>query len=619
MSNQYISNAQKKEKQGDLTGALKDYQKALLLDSNNTAIQIEIGNLFAILGNYEQAIFYLKKVFTHFPNNVDLRNGLCFCLCELGNQYHSKRNFRFAEMTFLEAIRYNPFKSEYFFNLGNAYYSQQKYQLALDNYEQSLTLKKDAETVICIGNTLRSLGNYLAAKGMYSNALNINSDLTHAEIELVHLKQNLCDWDNIIVHYENIKKKINTHTKSIISPFTILSMPNMGCEEQLKVSSLWASHYHAQPINLAKKFLKKSKISIGYLSSDFRLHPLYFLIIDVLKNHDEKSFDITLYYSGQDENTQEQNDLKSIGHEFINISDMSDLDAAHLISSNNTDILVDLSGFTKNSRSLLAVYKPARIHINWLGFAGTMGYYNSSPLCDYILADQYTIPEKQREFYAEDIVYLPHCYQPNIENRATLSAITKDKYGFSNDHFIFASFGQTIKITEDQFKLWIRILKDVPRGVLWLLESNDISMKNLLVYAEKSGIDPSRIYFAKKIIFTEHIDRHQVIDLFLDTFPYNAHTSTADALWAHCPVLTKSGETFASRVAGSILTEIGCPELVVDCNEAYYKEAVRYASDQKSLDKVKQKIIIGKEISTLFKPKIFTTELEKIYSRLVLD
>lgn len=619
MDNDYITKAQSKEKKGDLEGALAEYQKALLENPYNNGIQIEIGNLYAMLGFFDKAVEHLRIAFVSSPGDQNLKDGLCFCLCESGNQYYDNRNFYLAENNFQEAVRLNPSKSEYLFNLGNTCYAQGKYKKALEHYNKSLELYYDPETLSCIGNSLRSSGKLLEAIEFYTNALKENPALIHTEIELTHLKQNICNWDDISHLFKNIKNHINNINSGCISPFTVFSMPGISCEDQLKVSSSWAqkSSHKIQKVKRSKR--KNSKINLGYLSSDFRLHPLYFLIIDVFKNHDRDNFDITLYYSGKNDDSDAHNNFKNLGFDFINISELSNDEVAKLITKKDTDILVDLSGFTKNSRSIIAAYKPAKKHINWLGFPGTMGYINSSPLYEHILADHYIIPDTHKPYYAENIIYLPNCYQPNIENRAPLLPVNKKLFGFAEGVFIYASFGQTIKITENQFILWLRILKNTQNSVLWLLESNKESMENLTLYAEKKGIQSSRICFAKKVDLNEHINRHQIIDLYLDTFPYNSHTSASDAIWAHCPVLTKSGDTFSSRVAGSILTEVSCQELIVESDDAYIKEAIRYSTDKEALRIIKEKIIRGKESSTLFKPKFFTRNLEKIYLDILSD
>ena len=214
----------------------------------------------------------------------------------------------------------------------------------------------------------------------------------------------------------------------------------------VKVSSSWATKFAHKVQKVKRNNIKNEKIKIGYLSSDFRLHPLYFLIIDIFKNHNKDNFNITLYYSGNNEDTTAHNDFKSLGFDFINISELSNEEAAKLIASKDTDILVDLSGFTKNSRSILAAYKPAKKHINWLGFPSTMGFINSSPLYDHILVDRYIVPDTHKSHYAENIIYLPNCYQPNIENRPPLLPVNKKFFGFAEDIFILLHLDRRLKL-----------------------------------------------------------------------------------------------------------------------------------------------------------------------------
>ena len=266
---------------------------------------------------------------------------------------------------------------------------------------------------------------------------------------------------------------------------------------------------------------------------------------------------------------------------------------------------------------MIAAYKPAPITINWLGFPGSMGFYDGKPLYDFLLSDNYIIPKNLEAYYAEKIIKLPNCYQPNISNRPSLKALTKKDYGIEENTFVFASFGQSIKITENIFNIWLDLLKRKNSAILWLLESNVVAQKNLQSYAQNYGVEADRILFAPKIDFDGHIARHIIIDLFLDTFPYNAHTSASDAIWAGCPVITLSGETFASRVAGSILTEIGCEELIALNEKDYFTKALDISSNLDELKRLKNKVISGKNNSTLFKPKKFVGNLESIYRTLL--
>jgi predicted O-linked N-acetylglucosamine transferase (SPINDLY family) len=424
--------------------------------------------------------------------------------------------------------------------------------------------------------------------------------------------QNTCEWKNIDDFFDDIKNHIANEDKGKISPFTVLSMPNLKNKDHLRVATNWSEQIKIKPLkNISIPI--KNKLTIGYLSADFRNHPLYYLILDILKNHNKEFFRIKLFYSGPDESSIEHEAFKKLDCQFINLSTKNDARCAQLIRDEEVDVLVDLSGFTQNSRSFIAAYKPARYHINWLGFAGSMGFHYQKPLFDFILADKYIIPDGKINDYAEKVLYLPHCYQPNIANRPKLIPKTKIDYGFNDNAFIYASFSQPIKITKDQFHIWMKLLKNSPSADLWLLESNNLYKENLWLHAKRNGIEENRVKFAPKVSIEEHINRHQIIDLFLDTFPYNAHTSTSDAIWAECPVLTLSGQTFASRVAGSILKEINCEELITNDGDEYYDKALKLYKNPKELLRIKQKIVTGKNNSILFKPNIFTANLEKIY------
>ena len=246
-----------------------------------------------------------------------------------------------------------------------------------------------------------------------------------------------------------------------------------------------------------------------------------------------------------------------------------------------------------------------------------MGFFRDKPLIDYILADNFIIPKSMESDYAEKIIRLPGCYQPNIDDRPKIQAIKKSVYGIDDDAFVFASFGQSIKITESMFRLWIKLLKHKDGSILWLLESNAQAENNIHKYAKKEGVDSVRIKFAPKVNFNDHINRHSIIDLFLDTYPYNAHTSSSDAIWAGCPVLTLSGKTFASRVAGSILKEISCEMLITKTEEEYFKVASVLSNNDIKLKSIKEKVLKGKNSSSLFKSTHFVKKLEQVYSELL--
>ena len=610
-----ISKAKKKEKLGDIEGALVILKEALADNPNDISTQIEIANLYATNNNFLEAATYFRKLLPMTNGNGDIREGLCFCLEQIGNAYQINRNYKLAKDCFEEVLTHNPNNPNYLFNYGNALLSLNQFDKSIEAYQKSIKnnlSRPDADTFNNLGNAYRRLGKDEDAIICYKKALDINPESIHSKVELTHLMQHACEWGNIDTLFNDIKNHIRNKGKGKISPFTVLSMPHFNSKDHLRVATNWSEQIKIKPLSKLSTPVK-NKLTIGYLSADFRNHPLYYLIIDILKSHNKKMFIIKLFYSGPDEASSEHEAFKKLNCEFINLSNESDAQGAQLIRDEKVDILVDLSGFTQNSRSFIAAYKPARYHINWLGFPGTMGFHYEKPLFDFILSDKYIIPDEKINDYAEKVLYLPYCYQPNIANRPKLKSITKKDYGFNDNTFIYASFGQPIKITKNQFSIWIKLLKNSPSAILWLLDSNNLYKENLWLHAKQNGIEKNRIKFAPKVSIDEHINRHQIIDLFLDTYPYNAHTSTSDAIWSGCPILTLSGQSFASRVAGSILKEINCEEMITEDDDNYYDKALELYKNPKELLRIKQKIITGKNNSTLFKPDIFTTNLERIY------
>jgi len=611
----HINKAKELESAGNLDEAIEEYKKAFQDNPKNYFIQIEIGNLLAMQNKFEDACGYFRRSHHYFPDNEGIKEGLVFCLHAIGNEYQSYKKFDLAVAAFEEAIAYQPQNADLLYNCGNAFYAMNDYKKALPLYQKAISLQKSADTHNNLGNTYRQLGQFNKAKEHYILAIDANPHkMIHTKVELAHLKQSLCDWDGLDELQEAIKNALDFEG-TLISPFTALSMTNMNPQDLLQVSTNWCENYHLP--SFERKKTTNQKITIGYLSSDFRLHPLYFLIYDVLKYHDLKTFDIKLFYSGQRENTNEQKSYQGLGYPFIEIKNLSDIELAKKINDEGVDILVDLSGFTQSSRSMISALKPAQIHINWLGFAGSLGSRKQNSLCQYLLADQFIIPKDHQKYYSEEVIYLPHCYQPNIADRGQLNNVSKKDYGFQDDQIVLASFGQTIKITPERYASWLTILKQFGNAYLWLLDCNEEAKENLWRVAEKNQVDSNRIKFAPKVSFDEHINRHQIIDIFLDTFPYNAHTSASDALWASIPIVTRSGSTFPSRVAGSILKSIGLEDLITFNEEDYIEKIIKLMADEKQLKLMKNKIHQTKITSNLFKPKLFTKHLETIYKKLL--
>ena len=358
--------------------------------------------------------------------------------------------------------------------------------------------------------------------------------------------------------------------------------------------------------------MSNKKIHIGYFSSDFRNHPTMHLISSILKLHDKSRFNIYLYSfaPSEDEYTEI---AKNSGCIFKDIKELNDIEAVALARNDQLDIAIDLMGYITNSRMSIFSYRVAPIQINYLGYPGSLG----ANTIDYIIADKIVIPNGYEKFYSEKVIRMPNCYQCNDNTKEICKeTISRKDYNLPEKGFIFTCFNANKKITPKEFDIWMRLLKQIEGSVLWLYKSNEYSVDNLMKEAEKRNVNSNRLIFANRLPLNKHLARHSLGDLGLDTFNYNGHTTTSDALWAGLPVLTKIGESFSARVSASILTSMGLPELITYSEKEYEEKALELARNQNQLLKLKSKLSNVKESSSLFNSKLFTKDLESIFIEL---
>jgi protein O-GlcNAc transferase len=355
----------------------------------------------------------------------------------------------------------------------------------------------------------------------------------------------------------------------------------------------------------------KTKMTIGYLSADFRSHAVACLIAELIEKHDRSRFAIHGYSYGRDDGSAIRGRLVRAFDRFVDVSNLSHLQAAQRIAHDEVQVLVDLTGYTRNARTHILALRPAPIQVNYLGYPGTMG----ASFIDYILVDDYIVPSNQQPSFTEKLVHLPGCYQINDSQREIASCTqSRAECGLPEAGFVFCSFNNNFKITPEMFGVWMTLLKEVPGSVLWLLEGNRFAPANLCREAKKRGVAAERLVFAPHRSLAEHLARHRLADLFLDTFPYNAHTTASDALWAGCPVLTMAGETFASRVAASLLSALDLPELITRSLADYQDAALRLARNTGLLVALRERLEASRKESQLFNADWFARNLEKAYS-----
>jgi len=365
----------------------------------------------------------------------------------------------------------------------------------------------------------------------------------------------------------------------------------------------------AQPVWRSERY-NHAKIRVAYLSADFRHHPMAYQMAGLFESHDRSRFETTAISFGADPNDDFRKRLGASFDFFFDVQAKSDRDVALLLRELEIDLAIDLMGYTNSSRAGILSFRPAPIQVNFVGFAGTLG----ADHLDYIIADRYIIPKHKRLFYTEQVVYLPDTYWPTDSGRLIDERTpARGEVGLPETGFVFCCFNQNWKIAPPVFDVWMRLLQRVNGSVLWLVEDNAAAARNLRQEAERRSIAPDRLVFAPRVKLDEYLVRLRLADLFLDTLPFNAHTTASDALWAGLPILTCAGSSFAARVAGSLLNAIGLPELVTDSLEDYEALALKLARDRNRLAQIRARLARNRQIFPLFDTSLFCRHLESAY------
>ena len=360
-------------------------------------------------------------------------------------------------------------------------------------------------------------------------------------------------------------------------------------------------------IGVAGPRYQHDRIRIGYLSADFRQHAVASLIAGMFECHDRSRFEITGLSIGPVDNSDLDRRVKASFEHFVDARALSDDEIVKLVKDSEIDILVDLMGHTADSRINVFARRPAPVQVNYLGFPGTMG----APYIDYIVADKTVIPEDRREFYAEQVVYLPGSFMPADRDRPTSpKTFTRVEVGLPEQGLVFCCFNNSYKITPAVFAIWMRLLREIDGSVLWLFAPNPAVERNLKTEAAERRVDPARLIFAPYMPLPEHQARQRLADLFLDTSPYNAGATASDALWAGVPVLTRIGETFVGRMAASLLNAAGLPELITATTQDYESAALALARQPGRLAEIKRKLEQSRLSGPLFDTRLFTTRIE---------
>jgi len=513
-----------------------------------------------------------------------------------------------------KALSLKPDYAEAWSNKGISLNELKRYDEAIAHYDKALSLKPNyAEGWSNKGGTLHELKRYDEAIVNYEQALSLKPDIDWVYGDLLHTKMKICGWLGSTKSLEDISKKVVANEK-VANPFPLLALTDNASLHKQSAEIYALNKYPKNPaLSPIPKYVKKEKIRIGYFSADFRDHAVSILAAELFELHDKNKFELIAFSFGADDKSLMRSRLVQAFNQFIDVSRMSDLDIASLSRELKIDIAVDLGGYTSDSRTGLFAYRAAPIQVSYLGYLGTMG----AEYVDYIVADKTIIPNGSEAYYSEKIIYLPS-YQVNDRKRAISEKVfTKRELGFPEKGFVFCCFNNNYKILPATFACWMRILKAVEDSVLFLYAENKWVEENLKKEAEVRGINSARLVFCRSIPADEYLARYRACDLFLDTAPYNAGTTASDALWAGVPILTLIGQSFASRMAASLLKAIELPELITNTQEEYEALAIQLALNPKKLVDIKLRLANNRLTAPLFDTPLFTKNIEAAYIKMM--
>jgi len=512
-----------------------------------------------------------------------------------------------------QAANLDPTNQDIWLNYGRSLDNLRKREEALVCYEKAVTLKPDLmEGWFNKGKIFGELKRYEEALNAYVMAYQLRPTEPFLLGIILHYKMLICDWVDLEGLYQHIQRELRNGVK-VVEPF---GFQGISCSEGdlLLAAKIFANERY--PMNKDHSDMhrpRSEKIRVAYLCGEFRDQATSVLMTGVYESHDNEEFEIYALDNGWNDQGVLRGRMEKAFKEMIDISLMPDQAVADLIKKLNIDILINLNGYFGEARPNVFALHPAPIQVNFLGFPGTLG----APYMDYLIADPIVVPPESREFYVEKIAYMPNSYQANDSKRMISDRqFSRSELGLPENSFVYCCFNNNYKITPQTFDSWMRILKTVDGSVLWLIEDNIFAAKNLKVEAQKRGVSPDRIIFAARLPLPEHLARHRHTDLFLDTLPYNAHTTASDALWAGVPVLTCIGDTFPGRVAASLLSAIGLPELITHSAKEYEELAIGLAHNPDRLQAINHQLQINRLDKPLFNTQLFTKNLENLYKKM---
>jgi protein O-GlcNAc transferase len=623
--------------------ALEYFDRALRRRGDSAAIHINRGNALFRLGRTEDALAGYDQALALAPQDADAAFNRGNALLKLGRWAEALRSY--------DAVlaRQPGFAKGHHYR-GNALRRLQRPSEALASFERALAIDPNYRDACCgRANALRDLGHLSESLAAYDRALELDPDglealsnkarvllslnrpaeagvtlerlfaiapdaapgYNFALGNLLHSRLLCCDWRDYELLTRALLAGVNDGRRVTLPPLLVATSRSASAQLRCArdfVEDNWSSGGVSA---WSGARFRHERIRIAYVSADFREHPVSQLMAGMIEAHDGRRFETIGVALRPADDSALGRRIRAAFTQFVDVAQRSDEDAAAALREMEIDIAVDLNGYTDGFRAGIFARRAAPVQVNYLGYPGTL----AAGYMDYIIADRSVIPESEREFYTEQVVYLPECFQPNDSSRAIAQSVpSRAQLGLPDRGFVFCCFNNHYKILPPMFDIWMRLLQSVDGSVLWLAGKSDAVVHNLRREAQARGVSPERLIFAPRLPdLRDHLARYRRADLFLDTLPFNAHTTASDALWAGLPVLTCRGESFAARVAASLLTTIGLPELITDSLEAYAALALELARDGARLDQLRMRLADNRTTNPLFDTRRLCRHLEAAY------
>ncbi len=593
--------------QKDLNTATECIDQVLNIDPQHKIARYNLANILYQQQQWEKAKVILVALIADSSDYYDAHLLIAKVNRALGNH-------KAAFATYQALVEANVNDTRLFNDIGNSYYEIKDFENAQIYFNKALLLSgKNVDARFNLATCSLQLRDYQSAVQNFSLLLDSHPHYYTAYAPYLHALRQSCLWSQAQIIEKKLRSFLNSKDDINIPPFSMITLQSSTSEEQIKVAHHWINRQSITSLEDVKKPAKpktitNKKIRLGYLSADFHNHATAILLVRVLELHDREEFECFAYSYGVDD----QSDLrkrveKSVDH-FRDLLNTPKQEMMNTIRQDELDILIDLKGFTQNSLSEILLARLAPVQINYLGYPGSMG----KALVDYVIVDEF-IAQSDKIHFEETPLIMPNTYQPTDNSRKVAKKPARLSQGLKDEQFVFAAFHQGYKLNQKILEVWGEILNQCTNSVLWCLSLSDSAKVVIQQTLESSGVNSSRIIFAEKVSPEEHIARLQCADLVLDSFPVNGHTSTSDSLWAGVPVVTIAGETFISRVAGSLLNAANLSEFVCDDYSSYQAKAIEMAHNPETLKTISENLKQSALELPLFDSERYTKNLETLY------